>query len=527
MKYQTKRLSICIALVLLCAFVLPLFGGCAKDGKESGKNEVVNKVTEENKTEEKKPGQTVPAVTESDPNAPSLQSTPNKGGSYQITSGTQPVKSAYVIYLEEQAKITEAMLQADKEKAMQARRDLAEKTFRTMLTIPWTPQDTFSYTVDSATYEMVKDTVYYGLPYAHGAQSLVAHMLFQTAVKENGVSVMNFSEPFIGGSSTTSRLGCNREDALIQAWHTVSDSSFAGTPNDMIPSNGYLFVGDLKIPRATVAVAPPDPNDPALQFGGGSSAQTQYGDGGASVLADGSLAGDTPKICKETGEQGMYKAYAQLQKADGLVKNGSGTDAMMVVSVSVVKNPDGTIDGEKSEITYLKQHHVFDKDKKTFAKVDEKITFKKLFSDTFIPITVKELIDGSPVSEVTLVRDSLGNRQKQVNLYAGVLTCNRRIAYMTHIVVDSNGTTVSKGIHLATQSDLRFSATEKRFAFNIQKITEKDSKEPGRYLFDAAVGSQLAHKVDYTKGETYRNIVTLMTVTGETIVARDYTFVAA
>ena len=537
MKYQTKRLSICIALVLLCAVVLPLFGGCAKDEKkEPAKNEVVDKVPEKDKTEDKKPDQSVPAVTESDPNAPSLQSTPNKGGTQQLTSGGQGTKSAYTTYLEEQAKITAEMIQADKEKVKAARRDLAETTFRTMLTLPWTPAQTFEYTIDGTTYVMNKGTVYYGLPYAHGAQSLMSHMLFWDPNPEDGgvegAMTMNFTGAYFTGGSATSRLGFNREDSLIQAWHMVSESTFAGTTNDMVPENGYLLVGDLKLPRLTIVQ---NNNDPALQFGGGGGA-TQYGPDGVDILSDGSLSGDTDEICKENGEQGMYKAYALLQKADGLVKNATGTDAMMVVSVSVVKNADGTINGDASKVTYMKQTAAFSNQETiatnkyntlsgTFAAVDKEITFKELYNESFIPMTVKEFGDGSPMTAVKLVRDSLGDRQKQANIYAGTLTATRRIAYLTHVVVDSTGKTVSSGIHLATQTDLRYSATEKRFSFNVQKITS--AEESGRFIFDKDVGSHLATKSSiYIKGVKYRNIVTLTTVTGDVIVARDYTFVA-
>ncbi|MBR5295692.1 MAG: hypothetical protein IKU24_03780, partial [Clostridia bacterium] len=428
--------------------------------------------------------------------------------SQQLTSGAQAEKSVYSTYLEEQALLTEEVLKANEERVKEARRELAEKTFRTMLTMNWTPAEDFEYTIDSTTYVMKKGTTYYGLPYAHGAQSLQAHMLFLDSTLEDGTMVMNFKKEFLSGGGATSRLGFNREDGLIQAWHMVSDSSFASVTQEILPQNGYLPVGDYKIPKVN----------------------------GVSVYADNSLAGDTPAICEENGEQGMYQAYASLLKADGLVKmNAAGGDAMMVVSVSVVENEDGTINGDESKVVIMKQTAVFSNAEEvgskkyeagegTFAEVDKEYTFAELFAETFIPITVKELIDSTPTAAVAISRDSLADRTKFSNMYAGLITATRRVAYMTHTVLDSEGKVLTKGTHLATQADLQ--VAQKRLSFDISRVTKSD--ETGRYLFesDVLVEPTLGHKyTGYVKGETYRNVVTITTVTGETFTVRDYTFV--
>ncbi len=514
MKYQTKRLSICIALVLLCAFVLPLFGGCAKDEKKPAAEEVVEKVPEKDKeTEEKKPQQNVPAVTKSDPNAPSLQSTPNKGGSYQATSGSQPVKSAYTTYLEEQAKLTAEILQADKDRTVIARRNLAEATFRTMLTLRWTPKESFEYKADQ-TYKINAGTTYYGLPFSHGAQSLATHMLFQDSVKDDGTLVMNFSKNFFDGGSGTSRLGFNNEDGLVQAWCMVSESVFASLFKDFVPEYGFLLVGDLKLPK----IGAENDGDPGRDFTETGKTNTE-GDGGADVFYDNLITDDTPLICKENGEQGMYEAYALLQKADGLIKNGGGTDAMMVVSVSVVRNADGTVNGDESKVTILKQTPDFNAEKSTFAEVDKEYSFKELFTKSYIPMTVAELNDGTPLTELKF-RDSLADRQKQDNLVAGTFTTNRRVAYMTNQVFDADGNEILNATHLATQSDIRATETERRYCFEVQKITS--TNETGRFLGTTT----LPHKLPYESGKIYRNLMTLYMVTGESIVVRDFTFVA-
>ena len=65
------------------------------------------------------------------------------------------------------------------------------------------------------------------------------------------------------------------------------------------------------------------------------------------------ISGDSDQIASKNGSQKMYRAYAQVQKADGLVHSGHAI--MAVEDAHVEYHPNGTIDGENSYIIFCEQ----------------------------------------------------------------------------------------------------------------------------------------------------------------------------
>ena len=65
------------------------------------------------------------------------------------------------------------------------------------------------------------------------------------------------------------------------------------------------------------------------------------------------LAAELRKLAAENGEQVMFESYALIQPADGL--NNQGHIRLASSTATVVRNEDGTINGEKSWMLYCDQ----------------------------------------------------------------------------------------------------------------------------------------------------------------------------
>ncbi len=569
MKNQKRRLLALVAMVLACLMVLPVFGGCSKE------EEAPTTTAEEAFKEEEK--ETVPAtsktpeVTKSNPNAESLQSTPNKGGNKKVTSGTTSVKSKYSAEQEALAN-----LDVNAASTMQARRDYAEAYMRAMLTVKWTLQerpdtqvstnvgtaygektyylhdyadetawkkafegkdllasDSYKYKVGygvTYTFDLKSGNIYRGLPFSQGSSGLETFNLFVKEKNDKGVSVMDTrldTYYLYGGPGL---VGNAPDTALIYAWNTVSYSSRAQSVSNMVPTNGYYFVEGVKLPEYTQeerekAVSKPPIPDPSGTLIGTGVADKLY-----HLIDDGSLSGDTDDIVAFNGEQGMYAAYANAKKADGLVRTtdlDKVTDAKMIVSVNVVKNPDGTINGDESYAIVLAQTpnltEMTAEDGSTFysfSEVDAKYSFKELFEDYYVPMTVKELNDGTYDVGGAAVRDQYEYTSRQTGsyIYSGVINGSRRIIWVNTVITDDEGKVLFNNTAFAEKSDIKLPGTTEtgRYTFDLAKLD--DSQEKVTSLGDDVISNSTLGK------GTFHYKVTAHMITGEDIVVRDYTY---
>ncbi len=562
MKNQRKRLFAILAAVLACIMVLPVFSGCGK-GEEAPTTtaedvfqDAENKVPATSKT---------PEVTKSNPNAESLQSTPNKGGNKKVTSGTSSVKSKYS---EEQEAL--AKLDVNAARTAEERRNYAEAYMRAMLTVEWTLQERpatqvslaggeatyylhdyaneaawqkafankeiqapseYNYAVnsdgESYKFQLRTGRVYRGLPYSQGASGLDTFNLFVKEKNENGISVMDtrFDTYYLHGAPGL--IGNAPDTALIYAWNTVSYSSRAQTAIHMVPTNGYYFVDGVKLPeytkeeREAAANKPPIPDPNGKLVGAGVAGKLYH------LIDDDSLSGDTAAIATFNGEQGMYAAYANAKKADGLVhasKKGSKDvlKAKMVVSVNVVKNPDGTIDGAASYMTVLAQTTEIQEVQGVycFGEVDKKYTFKELFDGAYVPMTVRELNDGSYDNGQAMVRDQYEytSRQTGAYIYDGIINGSRRIIWVNTVITDAEGKELFNNTAFAERSDILVSAATEsgRYTFNLAKLDDGQEKI-------TSLGSDVISNSALGKG-TFHYKVTAHMISGEDVVVRDYTY---
>ncbi|MBQ3074525.1 MAG: hypothetical protein IJC26_00520 [Clostridia bacterium] len=604
MKNQRKRLLALVAMVLLCTMVLPVFGGCGK--KEEAATTTAEEVFREEETVESVPATSqTPVATKSDPNAESLQSTPNKGGNKRVTSGTTSVKSKYS--LEQEAL---AQLDVNAAKTVEDRRNYAEAYMRAMLTFQWKVQERpatqvattdgktlylrdyadeaawqkavdgtakviedptdYVYKVGSYTFPLEAGLTYRGLPYSNGDSGLETFKLFVEDVDENGVSKMNtrFDVVYLYGGEAIGRLGNTNASALIYAWNTVSYSSRAQYAYNMIPRNGYYFVKGIELPmleeeeREAIASKPPIPDPKGELVGAGVAGEF------CGLFKDNSLSGDTDEIVKHNGEQGMYAAYANLKKADGLIRSENSeidsdgdpvlyNDAKMVVSVTVEKNEDGTINGDLSKIKVLSQTPtitavdengkeytvdkngaLFEKDQDgksvkveldaeakaklvyCFGEVDKEYTFKELLDKYYVPMTVKELVDGTADIDGAMVRDQYNydKRQTGAYMYSGIATGSRRIIWVNMVLTDAEGKVIYNNTALSERSDVKLpAATETgRYVFDLAKFDDNHEKI-------VSLGDDVVANSKLAEG-TYHYKVTAHLITGEDIVVRDFDF---
>jgi len=570
MKNQRKRLLALVAMVLVCVMVLPVFSGCGKE--DPAPTTTAQDAFQQQETTDVPPATSkTPEVTKSNPNAESLQSTPNKGGDKKVTSGTTSVKSKYSAEQEALAN-----LDVNKAKTVEARRNYAEAYMRAMLTEKWMlqerpatqvstcigtaygektyylhdykdeaawravfegkdllPSDSYKYKVGygkTYTFDLKSGVVYRGLPFSQGCSGLETFNLLVKEKNADGVSVMDtrFDTYYLYGGPGL--IGNATDTALIYAWNTVSYTSRAQSSSNMVPYNGYYFVDGVKLPEYTeqerkeAAAKPPIPDPNGILVGGGVADKLYH------LIDDNSLSDDTDDIVAFNGEQGMYAAYANMLKADGLVRNTSADSEIfckMVVSVNVVKNPDGSINGDESYAIVLAQGtqlvEMTDENGKTFysfSEVDAKYTFKELFDGHYVPMTVKELIDGTADDAGAMVRDQYEYTSRQTGsyIYSGIINGSRRILWVNTVITDEDGKELFNNTAFAEKSDILVpSATESgRYTFNLAKLDDSQEKV-------TSLGSDVISNSALGKG-TFHYKVTAHMITGEDIVVRDYTY---
>lgn len=562
MKNQRKRLLALVAMVLACIMVLPVFGGCSK--KEEAPTTTAEEAFKEEEKETVPVTSKTPEVTKSNPNAESLQSTPNKGGNKKVTSGTTSVKSKYS---EQQEALKN--LAATGLKTPQERRDYAEAYMRAMLTVEWTLQerpethatissgeksyyledyeseedwkaafsgktlmasDSYTYKVSygpTYTFNLKTGRTYRGMPFSQGTSGLEVFNLFVKEYNDKGVAVMDThldTYHLYGGPGV---VGNAPDTALIHAWNTVSYTSMAQGASSMLPVNGYYFVDGVKLEEYTEEeyskiAKPPVPSSTLV---GGINQEKYY-----HWIDDYSLYKNTDEIVNFNGEQGMYAAYANLKKADGLLRATSADnhiEAKMVVSVNVVKDGED-INGDESYVIVLAQTHAITEETDangetiySFSEIDKKYTFKELFEGDYVPMTVKELNEQAQSREDVLVRsqNEHSTLKTGAKIYNGVLTGSRKIVWVNAVLTDESGKVLFNTTALTEKNDIiigALGADYGRYTFNLAKLDDTQEKT-------VSLGDNVIAVSKLAAGE-YHYKVTAHMITGEDVVVLDYDF---
>ena len=320
---------------------------------------------------------------------------------------------------------------------IQQRRDLAEAYMRQQTSLLWKATEDITYCfsrtsddpsqVSSSSIINIKaGRIYRGLPYAYSYTTMSSFLEYAGEQDANGVyPISGISYKTMSGLSTQTRMGNDCSSAVVTAWSQFGASIYGTTSAGLVPQYGAVPVGNY-IPLES------------------------YGETGTAV------------VIENNGATVMYESYALLQKADALVRYKSANNhAMMVVSVNVVRNSDGSINPTSSYAIVLEQTSSNVRNEKTYTDptlgtvyiiggVDKKYTFKYLLDNTYIPLTCMELLDAAPV-DVPAVADTVTEPTLD-NLFEGTITSNRFVGSVIITIADEDGNPVQKAAQNACRS---------------------------------------------------------------------------
>ena len=377
-------------------------------------------------------------------------------------------------------------------KILAERRDIAESYMRKMATVLWRATEDITYSNSSNSVDPTTEIgdltfiragrLYRGLPYSHAAGGPCAFLEYAGEPDENGIySISGLTWHSLNGSNKTARIGNDCASAVGLAWGQLGNSLMQDSNTKyMTTKYGYLRVGEYMS------------RDDAHTY--------------------------TLPVCEENGFEVMAAAYAQLQKADAVVRRNKADNnghAMLVVNVHVDYTDDGTISGATSYITVLEQTSGTIENELSYYDaalgetvyrtyiIDKKYTFLDLFSAGYLPVTCKELIDPSPVADEA-VSDSLTTFSKD-NIYNGVLTSTRFMESVSIMICNEAGETLQRSTASPTSRQL--------YTFDLQTFVT-DRAEVIRGHID----------LDSLSSGNYRCKVVCRLITGTEITVRDYTF---
>ena len=304
-----------------------------------------------------------------------------------------------------------------------------------MATIEWTPEKTFmSFNPGNIGTKMFSifraGTTYYGLPY----------------INFNMAEVETFEKwrhnAYIPYSGT--------EEQLESIHKTADLIAIGGEILESAIKNAYTFPGsdcDSSVMMAWNTVI--DNNRPEVQklqtvsstLPGKNTGVVAVGDYNYSEYFD----DNTDEMTKANGEQIMAAAYSALQPADAVTfirkNNGNARHIRMVSEYPYVEyTPEGDFDMEKSFITILDQAGGaaarFIKEDNYASFQFKKYTFRELYEEGSLPISIPELTEGAYVEENTFVE---GFRYEKGS-FRGRICSNRQIISVRAVISDGVNT---------------------------------------------------------------------------------------
>ncbi|MBE6564316.1 MAG: hypothetical protein E7655_03440 [Ruminococcaceae bacterium] len=297
----------------------------------------------------------------------------------------------------EEAKETEPA--APKMSEEEARQAIYDKMVA-LANMEWTPKVDFDLSTSSKylqniTYKV--GTTYRGAPYTN---EIDATMESFAAILDNGV--------YMGGLTREDAVGFDCSSAVADAWRAYNPDIRCTTTKTMFPRQGY--------------------GCEAVGF-------YDHSVRGTTIL--------TTEITKVSTEQTMYEAYALLKKSDAVMCRWASEAAhVRLVSCEpvVVRNPDGTIDGKQSYITYCDQTSTIRdfKGYKSNWQIDAKAYFNKLFENWYIPICLEDFYVNR-TQEMLFTINGMNDPNNFPARLTGQITCSQKIMEGKVAVLDANG----------------------------------------------------------------------------------------
>ena len=304
-------------------------------------------------------------------------------------------------------------------------REVCVSFFRFCQTFAWVPDSTLTFERNSkgSKTTLTKGTVYGGLPYG-GVSSGTVYRLMEFYNPETGVVNMKKATP--GGETLYFANQCSM--GAYQGWGRVINSAKYSWTEYMTQKNGFLCVG-------------PYTYDSTISSFSKKS---------------------TVSICEDNGQDVMFRSYAAMLPADGLVEYApSGHVIMCSGNVKVVYNPDGTINGEESSFTVIDQGQAYKQKTQSDGSkymvqggVDRTITFAGAFKSGYIPFTFAEFLGTDPIETAKVELNVSGDSVTQADLKKGIVKANYSIADVYINILDESGSTVyQKPIRVKTVAE--------------------------------------------------------------------------
>ena len=320
-------------------------------------------------------------------------------------------------------------LTAEEQAILQERRDIAEAYMRESLSVLWTTNENLIYSLDSQRDNglklyIIEGRIYQGVPYSYAVGTQDSFLEYAGEPDKDGVyTISGLEATALNYESYGGRVGNDCSAVVTNAWSQIGTSFDSSRSCEMSEMHGVIPLGDYTF-------------NPTINESNGNITNTSV-----CTIHNGALT--------------MYNAYALLQKGDAIfyVEDSGTNHSRMVVDVNVVYAGD-VIDGTKSTVTVLEQtrkffnkqnsyiHEELNKEVFKIGGIDEVYTFAQLFSGTYLPVTIREFHDPSPVDE-PWIKDSLENPSKD-NLFTGNITSNWYIDCVTVTIADEAGNTVQE-----------------------------------------------------------------------------------
>lgn len=163
----------------------------------------------------------------------------------------------------------------------------------------------------------------------------------------------------------------------------------------------------------------------------------------------------TDDICRANGQQVIYESYAAMEIADGLVTHWEKNGHIMMCSIApvVVRNEDGTIDGENSYLHIIEQGGRWDPGVSAGGiayeyeySLDKKFTFQKLWESQYIPFTFGELNGTDPIEDTEVAFSYSGETITEKKLFSAKVTSNYHISDVYVYIYDKAGNEIFKHV---------------------------------------------------------------------------------
>ena len=308
---------------------------------------------------------------------------------------------------------------------LEARREKVLKKMQLITGTQFKYDRSYDYLIAKKDWKINAGAIYQGMPYANNPTvSFEAFLDFCSGPDANGVYTVGdiLAHPqYVWGN--------NCADVVYWSWATVSTTIKCTYTGMFWDKFGVVKVGDYDI-------AEEEMNKDCFI--------------------------ETIDTCKRNGMQKMFEAYGMLMKGDGLVMyHPGGGHAIMAGESVVVREADGTINGDRSYIMYYDQNSGYSQKTGVNGRpvtsscaYNVKMTYTKMFTDGYLPVTCNELMDESFAVAEETVKDSIDpSGYTKINVTRGYVESNYYIAKARMEITDANGNVVYAGNRYRDESN--------------------------------------------------------------------------